>query len=314
MRPTRSDSPAANLPISPILTVVSIPAAPKTNFIPRRGEQDNGCPCTTKEPNLPGLKQFTVCERTDKTAEVLPLHREPFLKRPSTEPVMISTLTHEPFNRSDVRSIRRADVPRPPIDSCWFSAPTGLAMRMWEYVREFSISAYDTATSDAERFVEWLVEQANPDDFPFDRDLLSPYSVEFNKCTRQLAHIRFQELRQSTNEELDWHSKRVVHVNPVLIWASVDRPVESATSSVVVFFPVDESAVVGRGGTDPAESSVTIHSVALEEEARRFVRKLERRGATRLRILLSGLSAPDQSELRRLLAELADVGLIAVGW
>ena len=192
------------------------------------------------------------------------------------------------------------------------AAPNEFRRLMQEYASEVAMTAYDTKTSDAERFLDWLTDHPQLNQLHLDPALLSPYSVEFIDTARRLAHFRFQRLLQDTPVESDWSAKQVIHINPILIWASVDRltAAQEPNSSACVFFPLQDTD--SEPGT--LASDVRVVSAVLVDEIRRLIRKLERRGPTRLRILLGGLDEHEQMEFRQTLRELADLGLVAVSW
>jgi hypothetical protein len=175
-----------------------------------------------------------------------------------------------------------------------------------QYIKVIPLAAYDSGTSDAERFLEWLTKHADLSDEQQDyiRCQRGRHAVEFVAVRQRLAHIRFQELL-SMNErllpELETNSKLTIHLNPIHAWSRFETAAllgdEEAGPTTVVFFPVGED----------------IRTAVIEGECESLVRLLEQQGVMRLKDLRKLLPHDEQAALPGLLRDLAEMGMIALG-
>lgn len=116
-----------------------------------------------------------------------------------------------------------------------------------EYVGTVPLAAYDTGSSDGDRFTQWVARRINPT--AEQRDLLavirSRYAVEETARHNRLIHVRFQE-RLSLNErslaELESNDSLRMYLNPIRLTAHFESDLLLGNSGTggadVVFFAV----------------------------------------------------------------------------
>jgi hypothetical protein len=174
------------------------------------------------------------------------------------------------------------------------------------FVRCVPLAAYDTGSSDSQRFLDWLcgtrrLTEAQRDHVACQR---SRYSIELAAECHRLAHVRFQELLSTCEElspQLSIDSPVWIHVNPIHAWgvfrtrALVDD--ETELPATVLFYPV----------------AGTIHTAVLDPFAEFIVRELEARGPARFHELSPAPLETTRSELLKLCRDLAEVGIVAFG-
>jgi hypothetical protein len=174
------------------------------------------------------------------------------------------------------------------------------------YLRSVPLAAYDTGTSDAERFLEWLSRER----------ALSPVELDHVACQRarhavealarrhRLAHVRFQELCSLAAElagTLLANRDLFVYLNPIRVWTRFATPAlldaGAAPPADVLFFP--------RG--------TQMTTAVLEPPGRQRLRELEEYAPCTLEqwSVLSGEA--DREELADLCRDLAEMGLAAFG-
>ena len=177
------------------------------------------------------------------------------------------------------------------------------------YIREIPLAAYDTGTSDTDRFVRWLptVIKLTPEQ----RDLIlvikSRFTVEEAGRRNRLGHIRFQELA-SLNDRLVSELESIeglrIHLNPMKTRAVFETGLligeeESPADGVEVLFFAFQTEV---------------RTVILEREGRAVVQTLSEIGPCRLASLKKQLDLTtsfDDESLMEILNDCSEVGLIA---
>ena len=177
------------------------------------------------------------------------------------------------------------------------------------YIREIPLAAYDTGTSDTDRFVRWLptVIKLTPEQ----RDLIlvikSRFTVEEAGRRNRLGHIRFQELA-SLNDRLVSELESIeglrIHLNPMKTRAVFETGLligeeESPADGVEVLFFAFQ---------------IEVRTVILEREGRTVVQTLSEIGPCRLASLKKQLDLTtsfDDESLMEILNDCSEVGLIA---
>lgn len=173
-----------------------------------------------------------------------------------------------------------------------------------EYTKVVPLEVDESFSGDAVRFLSWLSRREDGNRHV--RDSVpgcDRRAVEFLALKRRVAHVRFQE-SLSMNEvllpELESNSRLTVHLNPIHVWSRLETNPESsdgAAPPAVVVYPV---------GPD-------IRTVAIDPEAERLIRILERHSIMRIKDLRKQFARGEQLALLVLLHELAEAGLIALG-
>ncbi|MHC4875246.1 MAG: hypothetical protein ACYTGL_02030 [Planctomycetota bacterium] len=178
-----------------------------------------------------------------------------------------------------------------------------------EYVAVIPLAAYDTGSSDGDRFAQWVTRRMSVSEEQ--RDLLavirSRHAVEeIARCNR-LAHVRFQE-RLSLNDmllpELPTSRRLRLYLNPI-------RLVTHFRSDLFVAVDSTADAVFFAVGTE-------IRVAVLDENGHRVLRVLSETDG----LLVSELSMAVRSEtesaatgdeLTEIVCACAELGLIAIG-
>ncbi|MBI5761273.1 MAG: hypothetical protein HZA46_22405 [Planctomycetales bacterium] len=98
------------------------------------------------------------------------------------------------------------------------------------YIHEQPLAAYDTGTSDGDRFLAWLEShrELTPAQCDFVVCQRSRHAVEDTGRRNRLGHIRFQELTSLTSElagELDSNPNLQIHLNPIHVWGCFETRV-----------------------------------------------------------------------------------------
>lgn len=177
-----------------------------------------------------------------------------------------------------------------------------------EYVRTVPLAAYDTGTTDGDRFVRWLT--ASHTLTPEQRDLIavirSRVAVEELARVNRLPHVHFQELTSLTSElveELTTNPNLTLHLNPIRIWAA---------------FETDR--LLGEDNPEPGGSILfyawqsEVRTSVLEPETALMLRTLadgEPCHLQNLQLRLELMAGLDTDLLVELITDCADVGLIA---
>jgi hypothetical protein len=176
--------------------------------------------------------------------------------------------------------------------------------RTVRYIKTVPLAAYDTGYSDGERFLQWILETANPS--AVQRDLiaceLGRYAVETIARGRRMGHVHFQELR-SVSQPLSPDapgSALQVHLNPIHAWGRFETnellDAEDAVPATVIFFPVGSE----------------VRTAVLEPDGMDIVRVLETSGPVCFDELRHKLPAVDADALAETCNDLADIGLAAI--
>lgn len=178
------------------------------------------------------------------------------------------------------------------------------------YIREVPLSAYDTGTSDTDRFVRWLptVIELTPEQRDLTLVIRSRFAVEEAGRRNRMGHVRFQELVSLNDRlapELETNSGLQIHLNPMrtravfetslLIGEEEDVPEEGVE---VLFFAFQTE----------------VRTVILEADGRALVQTLADTGPCSLASLKQQLdltTALDKETLMEMLTDCSDVGLIA---
>lgn len=180
------------------------------------------------------------------------------------------------------------------------------------YVHEFPLSAYDTGTSDGDRFLAWL--ESHRELTPEQRDFVicqrSRHAVEDEGRRNRLGHVRFQELASLTSElvgELDSNPNLQVHLNPIHVWgrfqskALLDEDAEPPAD--VLFYASDNevrTAVLEPEGQQLAHELATLSPCTLDQWAA-------------LGNSFADRESRSQNELASFCRDMADIGLVAFG-
>lgn len=177
------------------------------------------------------------------------------------------------------------------------------------YIREVPLAAYDTGTSDTDRFVRWLptVVELTPEQRDLALVIKSRFLVEEEGRRNRLGHVRFQELVSLNDRlvsELESNPGLQIHLNPMrtravfetgLLIGEEDLPDDGVE---VVFFAFQTE----------------VRTVILEPEGRALVHTLSEVGPCRLERLRKQLdltASIDDEALMEMLTDCSDVGLIA---
>ena len=177
------------------------------------------------------------------------------------------------------------------------------------YIREFPLAAYDTGTSDTDRFVRWLptVIELTPEQRDLVLVIKSRFAVEEAGRRNRLGHVRFQELVSLNDRlapELETNLNLKLHLNPMRSRAVFETGLligeeESPDGGVEVLFFAFQTEV---------------RTVILEPEGRALVQTLSDIGPCSLAGLRKQLDLTtsfDDESLMEMLTDCSEVGLIA---
>jgi hypothetical protein len=173
-----------------------------------------------------------------------------------------------------------------------------------QFITTVPLAAYDTGTSDGERFLRWLEETQDPS--AEERDYIAcqraRHAVESEARLDRLAHIRFQELASLAEEHaaaLEEDPNLRVHLNPVRAWSRFHTKAlldeEADTPANVLFFPVGNQ----------------ISTAVLEPEGQALVRELALYAPCTLDDWAAMSELAGREELVELCRDLAGMGLVA---
>jgi hypothetical protein len=136
------------------------------------------------------------------------------------------------------------------------------------FIRELPLAAYDTGTSDGDRFLEWLESRRRltPEQNDFVVCQRSRHAVEDEGRRNRLGHVRFQELVSMANElagELGVNRNLQIHLNPIRVWGRFET-----------------QALLDDNAEPPADvlfyaSGNEVRTAVLETDGTRQVRELE---------------------------------------
>lgn len=177
------------------------------------------------------------------------------------------------------------------------------------YIQEVPLAAYDTGTSDTDRFVRWLPStvELTPEQRDLTLVIRSRFAVEEAGRRNRMGHVRFQEL-VSLNEklvsELESNTQLLIHLNPIRARAVFETGLLTGEEDVL------ESGVEVLFFAFQTE----VRTVILEPEGRELVQALSSCGPcllSRLRLQLDLTTSLDDEELMEMLTDCSSVGLIA---
>ena len=99
-----------------------------------------------------------------------------------------------------------------------------------EYIQAVPLAAYDTGTTDGDRFLDWLArtQELTAEELDHVRCQQARHAVEELARRNRPAHVRFQEMWSVAGElaaELDAESHLVIHVNPIRTWETFQTDV-----------------------------------------------------------------------------------------
>ena len=178
-----------------------------------------------------------------------------------------------------------------------------------QFIRTVPLSAYDTGTSDTDRFVRWLPEviELTPEQRDLTLVVRSRFAVEEAGRRNRMGHVRFQEL-VSLNEqlvaELESNPDLLIQLNPIRTRAVFETGLLTGDEDVpesgieVLFFAYQTE----------------VRTVILETEGRALVQTLSDAGPCRLSSLRDRLELTtplDNESLLEMLRDCSEVGLIA---
>ncbi len=178
-----------------------------------------------------------------------------------------------------------------------------------DYVAAIPLAAYDTGSSDGDRFAQWVTRRTPLSDEQ--RDVLavirSRHAIEEIARFNRLAHVRFQErvsLNSTLLPELRTSTSLRLYLNPIRLITHFDSSlfVDADSSADAVFFAV---------GTE-------IRVAILDENGHRVLRVLSETDGLLLSELLTAVHsktgvAVSDDELIGIASDCADLGLIALG-
>jgi hypothetical protein len=177
------------------------------------------------------------------------------------------------------------------------------------YIREIPLAAYDTGTTDADRFVRWLptVIELTPEQRDLTLVVRSRFAVEEAGRRNRMGHVRFQELVSLNDRlapELGTNPGLRIHLNPMRTRAVFETGLligeeEYPEGGVEVLFFAFQTEV---------------RTVILEPEGRALVQTLSETGSCvlpQLKQQLDLTTSLDDEALIEMLTDCSDVGLLA---
>jgi hypothetical protein len=180
------------------------------------------------------------------------------------------------------------------------------------YIHESPLAAYDTGTSDGDRFLAWLEShrELTPEQCDFVVCQRSRHAVEDVGRQNRLRHVRFQELTSLTSQlagELDSTPNLRVHLNPIHVWGRFETKVflddDADPPADVLFYA----------------SGNEVRTAVLEPEGQKLVHELASLSPCTLDDWAAlGKSFADresrsQNELANFCRDMAEIGLVAFG-
>jgi len=180
--------------------------------------------------------------------------------------------------------------------------------RLVEYVRTLALAAYDTGSSDGERFLVWLLEKDSGNISPelMDRIICqrTRHKVEDIARDKRMEHVRFQELHsmvERNREEWGENENLFVYLNPIHVWTTfhthelVDEEDEVPAQALFYAFGAD------------------IRTAVLEPEGAELVNMLADLGRVRFEDLKIQMFDHSREEIIETCRDMADMGLAAFG-
>ena len=174
------------------------------------------------------------------------------------------------------------------------------------YVRALPLAAYDTGSSDAERFLEWLADRhpLTPEQRDYVACQRGRFAVENAARANRPGHVRFQELAGAAAESavaLDAHPGLQLYFNPIHAWSRFHT-----------------SALLDEEATPPANvlfyaAGTEIATAVLEPAGQLLVRSLALYTPCTLDDWAAMNQHADRDELLEFCRDLAEMGLVAFG-
>lgn len=175
-----------------------------------------------------------------------------------------------------------------------------------EYILEVPLAAYDTGSSDGDRFLRWLklthVTTLEQQDHITCQ--LARHEVENVARKNRLGHVRFQELRSLTDRltaDLSTNPKLRIHLNPIRTWGTFQTnvllDVEAAAPADVLFFANGQQ----------------IRTSVFEDAGKYFVETLASHGPFTLTDWMRLDRSISRSDLIEFCLDAAEMGLVAFG-
>lgn len=179
------------------------------------------------------------------------------------------------------------------------------------YIRSVPLAAYDTGTSDTDRFVRWLptVVELSPEQRDLSLVVRSRFAVEEAGRRNRMSHVRFQELvslNDRLSAELETNPKLRIHLNPIRTRAVFETGLLTG----------DDASGVPESGIEVVffAFQTEVRTAILEPDGRALVQTLADVGPCRLsnlQVRHDLTTSLDEESLLEMLIDCSDVGLIA---
>ena len=173
------------------------------------------------------------------------------------------------------------------------------------YIREVPLAAYDTGSSDGDRFLGWLTRTAQPTTEQQDYIACqrSRFQVELIARRMRSAHVHFQKLRSMTEHRLDRFEDTLnvrLYLNPIRTWSVFHTQAltddEAAVPADVLFYAFGDQ----------------IRTAVLEPPGLDAIRQLEPISPCSLDDWLEHAGQTGRDELRDIWLDAAQLGLVAL--
>lgn len=175
-----------------------------------------------------------------------------------------------------------------------------------EYIKEVPLAAYDTGSSDGNRFLNWLsfthVTTLEQQDYIACQ--LARNEVENIARANRLRHIRFQELQSMSARlqgDLKKNPKLRIHLNSIRTWTTFQTSSlldeESVTPTEVLFFA----------------SGSQIRTSVFEQFGNSCIEKLAEHGSLTIAELAESDDAASRKAVIEFCIDAAEIGLVAFG-
>ena len=180
-----------------------------------------------------------------------------------------------------------------------------------QYIQTVPLAAYDSGSSDGNRFAEWLSGKVSLTDEQGDALTIvrARFSVEEHARANRVGHLHFQEISSLVAElapELPRNPKLQLRLNPIRQWAVLETTRfldgDDKVPADVLFY------ACGR----------EVRTVVLNNLGRSLIRALSKFGPCPLRQVEKQLFETDRGTIRRsaildLVNDCVQIGLIAIG-